>query len=512
MKKEFKMSHMKFWIVISLLFFVVSCSDGIDGTGVAAIPPQNLYGVVTDENFLGNTTLLIKGSNGKTVTSSTNSEGYYSAVVSDLNTPYIVRVGKNKKDALYTIAFRTGNANVNPLTDLIIRSWYSVKGYSIENEYNSMLPVKIIPNAMEINNIENVLKKILELVLIEFNLNALFDFFNYSRKSEISSFNLLLAQLKISISYKKINITLKNPDIELKNKIIDNLKLNTDFTLVDIIPPGDIIGLLVKPADLTSIKLTWNDSYDNLATSGYYVYRDGSLIVTTPYIYFHDSNLNPGQQYCYKVQAFDSTGLKSPQTAEKCTSTLFDVDVTAPSAVIDLKAIPVGSRAIELSWSSIKGMDVFLYKIFSSAIGIDYTNNESVVASSYIDITPLSSSETCYTVYVVDASGNSSTISNEVCSGTSPDINAPITRSMPIGGNYTTAQFVRLSCNDGQFDSGCEKTYFTLDGSIPNGTSSIYQAPIEINRTITIRYYSKDYAGNSEFSEKVENEQNYVFN
>ena len=78
-----------------------------------------------------------------------------------------------------------------------------------------------------------------------------------------------------------------------------------------------------------------------------------------------------------------------------------------------------------------------------------------------------------------------------------PDITPPTTTASPVGGIYNTAQYVTLTCNDG-IGSGCDKIYYTTDGTIPTTLSPIYSAPINISTTTALQFFAKDIAGNNE--------------
>ncbi|HBI24599.1 MAG TPA: hypothetical protein DDX84_10455, partial [Nitrospiraceae bacterium] len=82
------------------------------------------------------------------------------------------------------------------------------------------------------------------------------------------------------------------------------------------------------------------------------------------------------------------------------------------------------------------------------------------------------------------------------------DTISPITTTSPKGGSFTSAQSVTLSCNDGT-GSGCNKTYYTTDGTNPTTSSAVYAGPISISATATLKFFSVDKAGNSE-TEKSE--------
>jgi len=78
-----------------------------------------------------------------------------------------------------------------------------------------------------------------------------------------------------------------------------------------------------------------------------------------------------------------------------------------------------------------------------------------------------------------------------------PDTIPPTTTASPAGGIYSSAQSVTLTCSDGT-GSGCDKIYYTTDGTTPTTSSPVYSSPINISVTTTLKFFAKDLAGNSE--------------
>ena len=77
------------------------------------------------------------------------------------------------------------------------------------------------------------------------------------------------------------------------------------------------------------------------------------------------------------------------------------------------------------------------------------------------------------------------------------DATGPVTTATPPGGTYTTPQTITLTCTDGS-GYGCDKIYYTTDGSTPNISSPVYSSAITIAITTTLKFFAKDIVGNAE--------------
>ena len=59
------------------------------------------------------------------------------------------------------------------------------------------------------------------------------------------------------------------------------------------------------------VKLAWTHSTDNVAVTGYNIYRDGKKIGSSPTTSYTDATVAPTTQYSYTVSAFDAAGNES---------------------------------------------------------------------------------------------------------------------------------------------------------------------------------------------------------
>ncbi|MBA3927730.1 glycosyl hydrolase family 18 protein [Listeria rustica] len=76
----------------------------------------------------------------------------------------------------------------------------------------------------------------------------------------------------------------------------------------DITAPSVPGNLRVTRVTSDGVVLNWDASKDNVAVTGYKVYRDGKEIATVTKPTYTDKNVVSGQSYNYTVQAFDAAG------------------------------------------------------------------------------------------------------------------------------------------------------------------------------------------------------------
>jgi hypothetical protein len=122
------------------------------------------------------------------------------------------------------------------------------------------------------------------------------------------------------------------------------------------------------------------------------------------------------------------------------------------------------------------------------------TNGSTPTTSSTVYSGPIAIAVTTTLKYFSrDTAGNSETVKTGLYTiSTGGDTTAPVTTASPVAGTYTTAQNVTLTVNE------AATTYYTTNGTTPTTSSTVYSAPIAIAVTTTLKYFSRDTAGNSE--------------
>ena len=92
-------------------------------------------------------------------------------------------------------------------------------------------------------------------------------------------------------------------------------------------PPGDTEpptvpqNLSATAVSSSQIDLTWDASTDNVAVTGYNIYRDNVLVDTSATNSHADTGLAPGTEYEYEVSAFDAASNESARSAPDSATT-----------------------------------------------------------------------------------------------------------------------------------------------------------------------------------------------
>ena len=158
-------------IAFALLVFglIPACGGGGGGSSAPPPPPGMLSGTAAKGLAVSGAAVLIEGSNGVTVAATTAVDGTYTANVSALTAPYLVRVDIGAGNFLYSVGSTTGTVNVTPFTDLIVREYYQVQALSADAEFTS--PTVTFPTPSEIQIIQNVVNSIVSGWLVQAGLD-----------------------------------------------------------------------------------------------------------------------------------------------------------------------------------------------------------------------------------------------------------------------------------------------------------------------------------------------------
>jgi chitodextrinase len=189
---------------------------------------------------------------------------------------------------------------------------------------------------------------------------------------------------------------------------------NTNFTITsgvtDTVAPT-APTLAASGTTQTTTNLSWSGATDNVAVTGYDVYRGATLLGSTASTTYAVSGLTASTTYSFTVRAKDAAGNVSADSNSVSVTTLAPViDTTAPTAPT-LSASGTTQTATNLSWSgATDNVGVTGYDVLRNGVVIGSTTTATTFA-----VTGLTAS-TAYTfnVRAKDAAGNISVNSNTI--------------------------------------------------------------------------------------------------
>lgn len=179
------------------------------------------------------------------------------------------------------------------------------------------------------------------------------------------------------------------------------------FLAVDSIAPT--VPGTITAAQLTdrSVTLTWPASTDNVAVSGYRVYRGGVLAGTSNGTGYTDSGLNASTAYDYAVAAFDAAGNQSARSAVTNVTTRAP-DTVPPSAPGQPAASAITSSTLTLTWAAATDN----YGVSQYLIRRDGTQIGTSTSTTFNDSGLSPATAYSYTIVAQDSAGNVSAVSS----------------------------------------------------------------------------------------------------
>ena len=228
----------------------------------------------------------------------------------------------------------------------------------------------------------------------------------------------------------------------------------------DTTAPSIPTNLSTTVISTTQISLSWSASTDNVAVTGYKVFRGGIQITTTSETSYTDSSLSPGTSYNYTVSSYDAAGNNSNQSASVSATTQSPPPTPPPPPPPPPAPTPTqidrfnSSTSCELTGIAVKN-------------GLIYVTEQShQMSMEYV----------CTRVRIVTTSGNAvRTIGNKG--------DGPGEFSMPIGIDVSSDEKIYVADDFSHniiqiFSSGTSTSWnlFTKPKGVAIGASGIYVA------------------------------------
>jgi len=254
--------------------------------------------------------------------------------------------------------------------------------------------------------------------------------------------------------------------------------------ITDVAGPATPAGFTVEPLNSTSIKLSW--TVPVTAVRKYEVYQNGAFLTSvnaypTDPGTFTVTGLTHNTQYCYRISAVDASGKESVLTSQLCATTYN----TPPADPVSPAAAAVTTSQITLSWTASTG--AAQYKIYRNGVLLG-----SSTTASYTDNTVAATTNYCYQITAVDASGSESGKSIQVCADTGLTVPGGVTAEV------VSSTQINLSWNAATGATGGYKVYKNgaLLGSV--NTTSLVDAGLTANTQYCYSVSSVRQAGGAE--------------
>ncbi len=203
---------------------------------------------------------------------------------------------------------------------------------------------------------------------------------------------------------------------------------------VAVNPVGTVGGLTATVTGPTQVSLGWVASTDNVAVTGYTVFRDGTALTTVDggSLSYDDTTIQPGISYSYTVDAFDQAGNHS---AASDPAVAGSPDTQSPTVPTGLAATATGPTQVDLSWAaSTDDVGVTGYTIYRDGTSIATVAGASL---TYSDTSAVPNTGYTYTVDAYDQAGNHSAVSDPA-GATTPDIPSSLTFT-PVADAYVNS-------------------------------------------------------------------------
>ena len=119
---------------------ITASAQGVTSVAAAltVVQATEVAGIAAQGAPIAGATLTLKDSQGTTRTATTGADGHFTVRTTGLAPPFLLQVQSGAGQTLYSVsadANSTATINVTPLTDLIIRSWYGVKGANVDDAF-----------------------------------------------------------------------------------------------------------------------------------------------------------------------------------------------------------------------------------------------------------------------------------------------------------------------------------------------------------------------------------------
>jgi hypothetical protein len=167
-----------------------------------------LQGTAAAGAAIADATVTLKDRNGTSVSAVTGSGGAFALDTAGLTPPFLLKVDLPLGGSLYGVATAAGVANLHPLTDLILRTWYGVKGTDLATAFATLDSSTPMPTALEIELLEGLVRRAIQKWLVDRGIDpATFDLIRSSFAADGTGFDAILDGTTVAPDGGSLTIT-----------------------------------------------------------------------------------------------------------------------------------------------------------------------------------------------------------------------------------------------------------------------------------------------------------------
>jgi len=422
--------------------------DVIIGTGIV------LKGTASENRQFANNEVDVRAQSGEASVGIIAQDGQYLADKVTGTGPWLVRSDLGNNEYRFGIAFGRDVAHIHSYTDITLRNWF-LREHSVqdinsvfEDENNELeFPTKQVFQTLALQ-----LLAYIDLAIESYELEPQ-QLLNDEFRADNTGIDLFLDRNPVVLSNQTIEILLTDPTTETQSVNQPGLTLGDEFVQNDTDVPTTPNNIKALGSTATEIVLVWNPSVDNTAVVGYRIYRDGTLLDSTPYPVYTDSSVTPSTQYEYQIEAFDLANNASDRSnvvAGSPTVVGNNNGSIPPVVPTDVRSIAATTSRVQLGWSQSNIENVVAFNVFRGDNGAQPSFLIKVTANGFTDASVVGGTEYCYQVEAINALGTVSPKTDQLCvltTGIAIDVPVTTPTIVPPLAGLSIPDTEALSCN-----------------------------------------------------------------
>ncbi len=167
-----------------------------------------LQGTAAAGAAIADATVTLKDREGASASAVTGAGGAFTLDTAGLAPPFLLKVDLPQGGSLYGVATEAGVANLHPLTDLILRTWYGVKGIDLATAFAALDSTTPMPTALEVELLEGLVRRAIQKWLVDRGIDpATFDLIRSSFAADGTGFDAILDGTTVAPDGSSLSIT-----------------------------------------------------------------------------------------------------------------------------------------------------------------------------------------------------------------------------------------------------------------------------------------------------------------